>query len=139
MNIKDLKQYEIESEPEQTKSKPLNLSDIGNDYTVEEDNSFLPSIQELKAGAAGAAESFTSGFAPEIAGGVQALASSTFGDDKYSDLLNTYKKYSAEREKDFRALEKENPDAYLTGEIAGGVGQGIATGIATGGLGTAAA
>jgi hypothetical protein len=142
MNIKDLKQYEIESEPEQTKSKLLNLSDIGSDYTVEEDDSFLPSMQELKAGAAGAAESFTSGFAPEIAGGAQALVGAlpeALGGDRYSDLLSDYKKYSAEREKDFRALEKENPDAFLTGEIAGGVGQGIVTGIATGGLGTAAA
>lgn len=121
MNIKDLKQYEIESEPEQTKSKPLNLSDIGNDYTVEEDTSFIP--ESLKAGAAGAAESATFGFAPEIGAGIQSL----FGD-------KSYKEYEAENEAAFRKLEQDNPASYLTGELAGAVGQGLVTG----GLGTAA-
>lgn len=114
------------------------ITDESNSEEWKSKASDIPSLDELKAGLAGAAESFTFGAAPEIAGGVQALASSTFGDNKYSDLLETYKKYEAEREKDFRDLEKESPSAYLTGEIAGGVGQAALSGIATGGLSTAA-
>lgn len=88
--------------------------------TPESDN-FIP--ESLKAGAAGAAESATFGFAPEIGAGVQAL----FGD-------KSYKEYEAENEAAFRKLEKENPKSFLAGELTGAVAQGALTG----GLGTAA-
>lgn len=119
-----------ESKQSEVSSWRDTISDI-----PEEDTSFIP--ESLKAGAAGAAESATFGFAPEIGAGVQALKSALptyLGGEETSDLKQDYKKYEAENEAAFRKLEQENSGSFLAGELLGGVAQGALTG----GLGTAA-
>jgi hypothetical protein len=124
MNLKDLKDYKIEDES--PKSKPLNISDIGNDYEVEdsEDNS----IGKLESGLRGAAQSVSYGTADELTAGAETAAKTLFGADKLSDLMDNYRKYRTESRADYKAAEEANPGSYLTGEIGGGVAAGLLTG-----------
>jgi hypothetical protein len=131
VNLKDLKNYEIEENS--LSSKPLNISDIGNDYTVE-DTQPSDEIGMTESGLRGAAQGLSFSLADELTGATEAGTKAILGGDKLSDLMENYRKYRDESRADYKAAEEANPAAYMTGEI----GSGIAAGLLTGGAGAVA-
>lgn len=124
MNLKDLKDYKVEDES--PKSKPLNISDIGNDYQVEDSED--DGIGKLESGLRGVAQGASFGTSDELTGAGEATLKTLLGPEKFEDLLDNYRKHRDEARVSNKAAEEANPASYLTGEVAGGIGTGILTG-----------
>jgi hypothetical protein len=76
-------------------------------------------IMPIESTLRGAAQSATLGFADEAAGGVEALWELAKGDPNTFGEL--YKKHRDESRMKYKDAEKENPRAYLAGEIGGAI------------------
>jgi hypothetical protein len=86
----------------------------------------------LEAGARGAAQGLSLGFADEIAGGAQALWDKLAPEEKRS-LAELYAKRRDESRKAFDAAQAAHPTAYGAGEAGGALAGGAALAAATGG------
>lgn len=86
----------------------------------------------------GSAQGLTFNLSDELTGateaGTRALLPEALGGDKFSDLLQNYRKYRDESRAANKIAEEANPGTYFTGEL----GAGLATGLFTGGAGTVA-
>lgn len=85
-------------------------------------------ISNLESQLRGAGSGLTMGFGDELLGANQAIANAAFGSDKFSDLLDNYRKYRDEQRSKNSAAEKANPAAYMAGDILGGVAPALLSG-----------
>lgn len=109
MNIKDLKDFKIESTPED--GKPMKLSDL-QDFVVEETQ---PEIGSLQSAGLGALKSASFGFADEAEAGLRSILP---GQSNYEDLL----KQIQER---YKKAEEINPEAFMAGQVGGALAMPI--------------
>lgn len=91
-----------------------------------------PSIEESLL--RGAAQGATLGWAPQIAGGAEALGDLISGSDKGKSLMDLYRQHRDESKANFKKAEDTNPIASTVGNIGGG----LVPGILSGGLGEVA-
>jgi hypothetical protein len=105
--------------------------------------SMVPSKETLKDTAAGAVQGATLGLGDEAEGGIKA-AGDVIGGKKVSDFPALYRQYQQIAQKRNEEAQKRSPNAYLTGELGGGLMTGLATagtgliGAGEAGLGAAA-
>lgn len=81
------------------------------------------------AAALGASQGLSFGFGDEIAGAAKAGYDTVFGEDKFSDLPDTYRRERDVERQRLSKAEKDQPGAYLGGNIAGSVGSAFIPGV----------
>lgn len=94
----------------------------------------VPSGETVEDTAAGAVQGATLGFADELEGAVRGAGDIATGPKRLSDFPELYRQYQQVSEQGYDAAKERSPNAFLAGEIGGG----LLTGVATGGGGLAA-
>lgn len=127
MNIKDLGDFEVESEP--TTSEPMNLSDLG-DFEVETPDMPLaqPQTPEREIGAVEAAVKGAQGslLVDEIVAGLAGAAGQAYGTleqrklPKMQELLDAYYEARGGQRAEKEAAFEQQPLASIAGGLAGG-------------------
>lgn len=127
MNIKDLGDFEVESEP--TASEPMNISDLG-DFEVETPDmpQAQPQTPEREIGAVEAAVKGAQGslLVDEIVAGLAGAAGQAYGTleqrklPKMQELLDAYYEARSGQRAEKEAAFEQQPLASIAGSIAGG-------------------
>lgn len=104
---------------------PVNQSIPTWDDTVEVPNKDVSKAESLLRGAA---QGLAFDFADELTGGAEALGQAALGSDKFSDLLQNYKKYRNESRQAYEAAQEANPATYITGDVLGSIAPAVVTG-----------
>ena len=110
-----------------TRGGLVRLSDDEMFAGEEEEPEALP-YTGLEAGGMGLAQGATLDFADEIEGGVRALYDIATGPAELKDLLKTYQKRRDAARDRYKQAQADSPGAYMTGNIAGGVGSSFLPG-----------
>jgi hypothetical protein len=124
MNIKDLKDFEVESEP--STSQPLNVSDLG-DFEVE-----TPEVQQTPEREIGVGEAALKGaqgslLVDEIVAGLSGAAGQAYGTleqrklPKMQELLDAYYEARGGQKAEKEAAFEQQPVASIAGGLAGGL------------------
>lgn len=85
-------------------------------------------VLPLEAAARGFAQSYTGGLADEATGAIQTAGDVLFGDTKLADAVDQYAKRRDESRANYRVAEVQQPGAYTTGQVAGGIAQAVTPG-----------
>lgn len=94
----------------------------------------IPSKETAEDTAFGAVQGATLGFADEAEGGIRAGADVLTGGKNLQDFPELYRQYQKAAEKQYDDAKTRSPNAFLAGELGGG----LLTGVATAGGGLAA-
>jgi len=84
--------------------------------------------KELEALKLGALQGASLGFADELEGGLQAGKEVLVGDAKLANLLDEYRRQRDLARAEYEQAKLDAPNAFLAGELAGGVGSAVLTG-----------
>ena len=103
-------------------------SNTGSDFNWDQFEKEKEDISKLESLGRGAAQGASFGFADELTGAGEALATTAPSGNYLEDLLTNYKKARDESRAAYKAAEQANPKSYMAGDIAGGVGTGLLTG-----------
>lgn len=94
----------------------------------------LPSAETVEDTAAGGVQGATLGFADELEGAARAAGGTLAGPKPLSEFPELYRQYQRASEQGYDAARERSPNAFLAGEVGGG----LLTGLATAGSGLAA-
>ena len=109
------------------------LDFIPDDISFEPDAPLVEELQnerakELEALKLGAIQGASLGFADELEGGLQAGKEVLVGDAKLANLLDEYRRQRDLARAEYEQAKLDAPNAFLAGELTGGIGAGVATG-----------
>jgi len=80
-----------------------------------------------EAALTGATQGATFGFSDELGAGADVAKDALTGNASLDNLYNKYREYQKSREAANKAIKEESPNAYMAGEIGGGLGGAILT------------
>lgn len=109
------------------------LDFIPDDISFEPDAPLVEELQnerakELEALKLGALQGASLGLADELEGGLVAGKEVLLGDQKLANLLDEYRKQRDLSRQEYEAAKEAAPNAFLAGELTGGVGSALLTG-----------
>lgn len=85
-------------------------------------NSNVSNVESL---ARGTAQGVTMNLADEATGGIETIYNTLFGNEKFNDFVDNYQKHRDESRKKYKEAEEANPNSYLAGQVAGGIGSAL--------------
>ncbi len=109
------------------------LDFIPDDISFEPDAPLVEELQnerakELEALKLGTMQGASLGLADELEGGLVAGKGVLLGDQKLANLLDEYRKQRDLSRQEYETAKEAAPNAFLAGELAGGVGSAVLTG-----------